>query len=102
MIEPPALLMPCRQLPAFFVPYPPNLLMVDMPALHSQQFTKLAVSVPAILLDQPDLLQAQGIIVSRRKARSGRPWKATGLKYAEKSQPLLSVYAGYYRGTRTA
>ena len=66
MIEPPALLMPCRQLPAFFVPCPLNLLMVDMPALHSQQFTKLAVSVPAILLSQPDQLQAQGIIVLRR------------------------------------
>ena len=50
MIEPPALLMPRRQLQAFFVPYPLNLFMVDMLALHGQQSTNLAVSGPAILL----------------------------------------------------
>ena len=42
------------------------------------------------------------IFALRRPAGSGVPWKTTRLKYAEKSQPLLSVYAGYYRGARTA
>ena len=84
MIEPPALLMPSRQLQAVLAPYPLNLFMVEMLALYGQQFTNLAVFVPAKLLGQPDQLQAQGIIVLRRKATSGRPCKAPRLKYAEK------------------
>lgn len=31
----------------------------------------------------------------------GPEWKISRLKYADKAQPMLSVYAGYYRGRRS-
>ena len=64
MIEPPAFLVPLRQLQSLFAPDPLNLLMVYLPALDTQQLRYLAIAVAAILLCQPDQSQPQGIIIS--------------------------------------
>ena len=64
VVEPPALLVPLRQLKSLFAPDPLNLLVVHLPAFDAQQLRYLAIAVAAILLRQPDQGQPQGIIIS--------------------------------------
>ena len=64
VIEPPALLVPLRQLKSLFAPDPLNLLVVHPPAFDAQQLRYLAIAVAAVLLRQPDQSQPQGVIVS--------------------------------------
>ena len=64
VVEPSALLVPLRQLKAFFAPDPLNLLVVHLPTFDAQQFGYLAIAVASVLLGQPDQGQSQSIIIS--------------------------------------
>jgi len=64
VVEPSALLVPLRQLQAFFAPDPLNLLVVHLPTFDAQQFGYLAIAVAPVLLGQLDQGQSQSIIIS--------------------------------------
>ena len=64
VVEPLSLLMTLRQLQAFFAPQSLDLLVIDPPAFHAQQFRYLAIAIAAILFSEADQRQPQIIIVS--------------------------------------
>ena len=63
MVEAPFLLVPLRELQPFLAPQPLDLLVIDPPAFDPQQFSHLAVAIPAITLCQADHREPQGIVI---------------------------------------
>ena len=63
VIQPPPLLVPLRELQAFFAPQAFDLLVIDRPTFDAQQFGDLAVAVAPILLSQSDHCEAQRLII---------------------------------------
>ncbi len=94
VVEPSALLVPLRQLKAFFAPDPLNLLVVHLPTFDAQQFGYLAIAVAPVLLGQLDQGQSQSIIISPGRlgiAENCAPVRSPGM-----SVSLTSRASGAY------
>ena len=63
VIKPFARLVPARQLQTFFTPEALDPLVVNTPAFHAQRGCDFPITIPPILLGQPDHRQAKFVVI---------------------------------------